>query len=492
MRYIRDRKQVLLLLFVCVFLLSLPILHSNNLHVGAPTLTGENRTEGYVFVTFDLSWENSWRGTEANNWDAAWIFVKFRIGGGEWQHAKLNNNGHLPGSGTPATVTAGLVNDDIPFEPSGNPAVGAFIYRSGDGFGTFSTTSNKLRWNYAAHGITNATTLEVNVYAIEMVYVPEGEFNVGGGGGYNAFTSTTINTSNATTHPTGVGSLGGQAGGYPTGITPPATSNWPNGYAAFYCMKYEISQQQYVDFLNSLTPTQSVNRVQSYIYYGSSLGYSRYSIIGDGLGNFSTVLPNVACNFITFNDGKAYSDWAGLRPMTELEYEKACRGNMLPTYWDFAWGENTIASTFYTLSNLGAVNEGIIGNYSTIFGNANSTNPNIYDNTPVFGPLRVGVFASNYQNSGRISSGGSFWGIMELTSNVADQCIAIDDPIARQFTGDHGDGNLDLNGNSQLFQSNGFSYRGGHFQFPRAVSEREYIQNNDHITDLFGFRAVRG
>src|SRR5438094_698442 len=31
-------------------------------------------------VTFDLSWQNSWRnaGTTAANWDAAWVFIKWR------------------------------------------------------------------------------------------------------------------------------------------------------------------------------------------------------------------------------------------------------------------------------------------------------------------------------------------------------------------------------------------------------------------------------
>jgi hypothetical protein len=37
-------------------------------------------------------------------------------------------------------------------------------------------------------------------------------------------------------------------------------ANWPNGFNAFYCMKYEVSQQGYVDFLNTLTYTQQVTR----------------------------------------------------------------------------------------------------------------------------------------------------------------------------------------------------------------------------------------
>ena len=84
------------------------------------------------------------------------------------------------------------------------------MYRSAEGFGTFSTMGNKLRWNYTAEGITADATVEVRVFAIEMVFVREGEFNVGGVGGfYNPFTSTTINTPDAKLIPSGIGSLGG-------------------------------------------------------------------------------------------------------------------------------------------------------------------------------------------------------------------------------------------------------------------------------------------
>lgn len=480
--------NILLLLF-CAAGLS-----ANNIQIGAPTLTGENRTEGYVFVTFDLSWENSWRGTEANNWDAAWVFVKFRIGGGEWQHAKLHNTGHLPGTGTPATISAGLINENIPFEPSGNPAVGAFIYRSGDGFGTFNTTANKLRWNYAAHGITNATSLEVNVYAIEMVYVPEGEFNVGGGGGYNAFTSTTINTANATTAPSGTGSLGGQAGGYPTGVNPPVSPNWPNGYDAFYCMKYEISQQQYVDFLNSLTPSQSGNRVPWFINSGYNY-YQEYrnGILGNGQGFYSTTKPYVPVCFLRYVDGSAFADWSGLRPMTELEYEKSCRGNQQPVEGEYAWGNSSyyhdpVNPSYYTLEFIDSENEGIASDYSLTVGNHASGFTIQFGE----GPIRVGSFAANGANTGRITSGSSYWGIMELSGNVIEQCIAVDDPLGRQFIGNCGDGMLDSSGGTSDFGSNYVKVRGGGFgDGLHTVSDRYFSRETSQYGYIMGFRCVR-
>ncbi|MEZ4685574.1 MAG: hypothetical protein R3B47_05775 [Bacteroidia bacterium] len=48
-------------------------------------------------------------------------------------------------------------------------------------------------------------------------------------------------------------------GGYPFGESAPVAA-WPNGFNAFYCMKYEISEQQWVDFFNSLTYPQQIER----------------------------------------------------------------------------------------------------------------------------------------------------------------------------------------------------------------------------------------
>ena len=43
-------------------------------------------------------------------------------------------------------------------------------------------------------------------------------------------------------------------------------------------------------------------------------------------------------NQVSFTDGLAYSDWAALRPITELEYEKAARGPSEPIPAEFVWG----------------------------------------------------------------------------------------------------------------------------------------------------------
>jgi formylglycine-generating enzyme required for sulfatase activity len=480
--------------FALLLLLGLTA-QANNITLGTPSLTGENRSQGYVFVTFDLSWENSWReSTGVANWDAAWVFVKYRIAGGEWQHAKLHNTGHLAGAGTPATVSARLIDDDTPFEPSGNPGLGVFIHRSADGVGAFTNTGVKLRWNYSADGIIDGASVEVRVFAIEMVYVREGAFNVGGGGGYDAFNSTTISTSDATTAPTGSGTLGGEAGGYPTGQVAPDNASWPNGYAAFYCMKYEVTQQQYVDFLNTLTQSQSSTR------YLNATGGNRNQVSGNTVGNYATTLPDVACNYLSWADGTAYADWSGLRPMTELEFEKACRGDQPAVIGEYAWGTADIVSSDYTLTNVGTANEGIATNYSTTMGNT------VYYPTKgaIGGSVRVGIFAAHGSNTGRVSAGASYWGIMELSGNLWERPITIGNAIGRTFRGTHGDGVLTSGGEANAatwpgLVGFGAGWRGGswiHDASNLQVSDRYFAGYfEDYFGDfgdlVIGFRAVR-
>ena len=58
---------------------------------------------GVGMITFDLAWDWSWRAAwevdaaqtggkdklKLENWDAVWVFVKYRLPGGSWRHAML-------------------------------------------------------------------------------------------------------------------------------------------------------------------------------------------------------------------------------------------------------------------------------------------------------------------------------------------------------------------------------------------------------------------
>src|SRR5690606_5363256 len=117
---------------------------------------------------------------------------------------------------------------------------------------------------------------------------------------------------------------------------------------------YEITQQQYVDFLNSLTRTQQSNRIVATIANAATSppsgwrfrmfpGGAPFPQNGNGIACPSTFTANepiqfmcdlnnngtggdandgqwIACNYLLPADVSAYLDWSGLRPMTELEF----------------------------------------------------------------------------------------------------------------------------------------------------------------------------
>ena len=428
---------------------------ANNLAISNISLTGQDTVNNFILVQFDITWDNSWRVTgDPNNWDAVWVFVKYRVDGGPWKHARLNTTGHTPVSGsTIETPTDGT---------------GVFIYRSSDGTGTLTLMGVQLRWNYGADGLDdNESNVEVRVLGIEMVYVPQGAFAAGDGSTtpLNNFTLTTINTADATVMPSGTGSLGGEAGGYPTGQTAPDNASWPNGFGAFYMQKYEISQGQYAEFLNLLTYNQQVGRTESApsdaagtpalfassrnaieiqtpgvasttpaVYANDFNGNGVYDEDGDG--------QDVACNFLSWADGAAYADWAGLRPMTELEYEKASRGTSLPVADEYAWGSTSLHVTAYTITNDGQANATV--NAGTGPGNAS------YSTTDgsINGPLRVGIFAASIATPSREESGATFYGVMEMSGNLWERSVTIGNATGLLFTGTHGNGGLDANGDA--------------------------------------------
>lgn len=473
-------------LMFCLFILVNHISYSNNISLSNISLTDQNTAGHYTMVKFDISWDNSWRTSSApNNWDAAWVFVKYRTNSGPWHHAWLNNTGHINPAGS--TILTGMLDPSLPFDPNNNPGLGVFIYRDTYGTGTFSITGVKLRWNYGANGLEDNAIIDIRVYSIEHVFIPQGSFFAGSGGTetsafykYPAVTNPyQIASEDEITVGTAANNLYYSSSTYGGDRLGPIPAAFPKGYKAFYCMKYEISQQGYVDFLNSLSTTQASNR---YSYSGIS---NRYGITVSG-GVYSTAYPFVACSYINWADLAAYLDWCGLRPLTELEFEKSCRGNLPPVPDEYAWGTTEIAGNPYTISNSGANNENIISNYSTSSGNA-SYNVTTPYNGSINGPLRVGIFAGNSSNTGRITSGAAYYGIMEMSGNLLEHFVTVGNPAGRLFTGVHGNGELNTAGNADVtnwpgISSLGAGFRGGYwfyYAWYLRVSERSGAAGTD-------------
>lgn len=416
---------------------------------------------GNAPINFDISWNNSWRSTSngapaPNNWDAAWVFVKFRKNGGDWKHASFNNTGHTVPSG--ASLDVGLADTGASFNIATNPGVGVFIYRSSDGTGTFSKSGFSLSWKYTQDGVGTGDTIDLRVFAIEMVYVPDGAFFAGDNGtSTGALQQGTSDTdpwyigseSSITTNNnagTGTGLAETAAEYYVPGgsITIPAA--FPKGYGKFYMMKGELSQSQWISFFNALTATQKSTRdITSSSGKNSDSLTNRNNVSWGGTGD--ATLPDqgsgatygtVAMNFIGWADLTAYLDWAGLRPMSEFEFERAARGPYRTVSGEYPWGSTSITQA-YTISNSGTASESAQSDANSVHG----------DHASIQGPMRVGAMA--YNHTTRITSGAGYYGSLNLADNVQERCVTIATSTGRSFEARyHGNGALDSSGNPDV------------------------------------------
>jgi formylglycine-generating enzyme required for sulfatase activity len=395
---------------------------------------------------------------------------------------------------------------------STNPVVGIFMYRTNDGFGTFTANDVRLRWNYADNGASSGDVIEIRVLAIEMVYIPDGAFYAGDNAtSPNAFrekstgdndpwyisSEAAIATTAATTgnyyYP---GGLGGDAAD--SVFTIPAA--FPKGYGPFYMMKGEISQGQYIAFFNTLTSTQKAERDitgnhNSFRGKNTDSISMRNNISWTGSGEATLnggTHSGVAMNFMSWADLTALLDWSGLRPMSELEYEKSGRGSRGPTSpiaavsGEYAWGNST-ATGATSITNDGSSSErGQVGSNITCGNGA-----------AVQGPLRVGNFAMGVTS--RVASGAGFYGVMELSGNLYEIAVTVGSSTGRAFEGRyHGDGVLASGGGHNVTSwpgSGGFGLRGASWNYACTAS---YLSSRvfgaasfPNREDYIGGRGVR-
>jgi formylglycine-generating enzyme required for sulfatase activity len=498
-----QQKSMLMLAMIATFFSSVSIIGNtawaNNLQVENVTLTDKNTTSDYVNIQFDISWDNSWNLAGSStpfNWDAAWVFAKWKYTlGGHWNHCTLSTTvlHHTAPSGS--QIDASFSKDD--------DGRGVFIYRSSTGTGANNWDSVKLRWNYGTDGVGDNDVVEIKVFAIEMVYIPTGAFYLGDGLSTGTFSQTGSNTTvQITTNPVvvkcedtnyddaqleGSGILvDGDSGIDMDGTTTVDNPDYPTGYSAFYIMKYEISQGQYADFLNTLTSAQDGNRFPNRADYRHT--------IGGTYGSRSAGRPDRACNYLSWDDGCAYADWSSLRPMTELEFEKACRGILSSVSGEYAWGTTTIVpDVSLTLSGIEDGTETVTTDVSAgaaVYG----YNLHIGGDGDL-GPLRCGIFATATSN--RVSAGASYYGVMEMSGNVIEKAVTLGNSAGRSFTGRHGNGAIDSNGDADVSNwpgsdAVGSGLRGGYWHNDTTylhVSYRSYAASADGGGSYRGFHA---
>lgn len=479
---------------------------ANNVQVGVPSLPTTTTLQ------FTIQWDNSWRiASGPTNWDAVWLFVKYQdCATNLWKHVDLST------VAVNHTVT-GTQLEVIPVS---------------DGKGVYLRLNTNVITNVTSATVTLkfATLVDAaynyQVFGIEMVNIPQGDFYVGDGTkGTSSFGFSDLNPfppkliTSAIQNTTGLGAATNyQVNNY--GSTAPLPTTFPLGWNSFYCMKYEVSQEQYASFLNTLTYDQQINRTAN--SPNSAMGTlaiasatnSRNGIriqtpgllnnipavYGNDLNANNTFNEaadgqNIACNWLQWSDLTAYLDWAALRPMTEFEFEKVCRGTAVPLANENAWGTSTILQ-----AHAGALTgSATSAELSTVSG------PGLCAygiNSTASGPLRCGFAATATTN--RAQAGSSFYGVMDMSGNVAEQCIGGYNFNFSAFTAAVGDGSLSTVGSCNIVNcpstgggQQGALTRGGDWFtsgiFTTNVSDRGLMTNNynsfrDHRV---GGRGVR-
>lgn len=449
----KDAQLFSKFIFVVIFLtLFLSSAHANNLNISNVTLADRNPSANTVAVQFDASWENSWKSKI--NHDAVWL--TFRLDSPSVSPL-VKNLCQITASGlSPLGTSAGSNTNLEIYVPADKR--GAFLRPSAFGSNaSMSTTSAKVILDYSGCGFSDNDTVHVSVFGLEMIYVPQGAFYAGD---YDTSTAAldegsadsdswyiaseaAISVSNPASNGYRYVS-GGQGGENATGSTFTIPADFPKGYKAFYAMKYEITEGQWAEFLDSIPSADRLNRdltdnlhkTADTVKYRNTISCSGSPLI------CSTQRPARAVNYLTWMDLSAFLDWAALRPMTELEFEKISRGPVLASPGEYAWGSTDIAAA----ATISGANENGAEAVSTTNANAHYNNTTLTGGDTssgadyAQGPLRVGIFATS--SSTRVTAGAGYYGAMDLSGNLSERTVTIGNAGGRSFVGTHGDGVL--------------------------------------------------
>ena len=490
------------------------LLLSGNLFTNNLQITGISVNQTAKTVSFSVSWDNSWNiaGTGVpNNWDAVWIFVKYKdcnaTSAIPFTHGSLSNV--LANHTIPATLEAMTsvnwngtsgITESVAQGATLDFTDGIMLRPKVTGTGTLAASTVVLNIP-ALPGV--GTNLSVNVFGIEMVYVPQGDFTIGDGSGVTAAVnsflgSNVLNSASMTV--TGAFETGASTfymnnepvGSVLTVNNVPAA--FPKGNYGFYMTKYEITEGQYMEFLNTLGTAQQTTRAPG--SFGTNRNQLQQAVLP-----YSTTRPDRAQNFLGWADVTAYLDWACLRPGSETEFEKACRGNG-STLGEYAWGNLVIApgTTF-----AGAATEN--GTETFIAGNCTYGNGTYTNGDGATGPARVGIYATS--SSTRQTAGASYFGIMDMSGNVMEYYVGIHSTGANNLlTRTWGDGTLDAAGQQNVggwpaynvatanaSAANFIGLRGGAYSNAVAqlqVSDRNYMYVNPNQAGRAAANGGRG
>lgn len=472
-------KQLYLLIVGSLLFISQTF--ANNLVIsGTPSFSSANQT-----LTFTMAWDNSWCiNAGPSNWDGVWIFVKRQncSGNNAWVHQKLSTTSadHLAklasNSATSTDVQVDAVADGM----------GVFVRRIGTNVvGNVPSQIVTIKLGGTNPTITTGNTDNFEIIGVEMVYVPQGQFYAGdgrssNGSNFSAGTAAQPKQITAAIQAAGIGSALNYTSSTAYGCPTPLPSTFPLGYDGFYCMKYEATTGVFLEFINSLSYDQQASHLiengtsnlpnVSGSWFDRNNEYTHWTRVGT-VGTYNTVsavfinnFPWATQGYMSWRQTAAFLDWSGLRPMTEFEFEKACRGTLTTVANEYPWGSTVVTSTTGAASNW------------------NNPNSNY---TIVDGPLfyccwngisqRPGAFAKSTTN--RVQSGATYYGIMDMAGNLFEQCVGGAGYDYSSFTTTNGDGVLTALGSANTV---GWPTNGG-------VNSGTIIRGNWFDSNVLGY-----
>jgi len=293
------------------------------------------------------------------------------------------------------------------------------------------------------------------------VYIPQGPFYVGDGVSVASLRKFSSNVDpwfiesegTITTTATSAGSYWysstGASGESAAGSIFTIDAGFPKGYAAFYVMKYPVTEGQWVEFFNGISSSGKTNRDitasnATYGGKGTDNVIKRNTVSWSGSGDATTSREDRAMSYLGWVDLAAYLDWVGLRPMSELEYEKIARGPLDSVPGEYAWGSSANLTAGVTFS--GSPEDG-----NEAFTSANLANANFGSTTfqggDVYlgaqysqGPVRPGIFATS--SSSRERAGAGYYGVMDLTGNLYEMTVTIGNTFGTTYYAMQGDGSI--------------------------------------------------
>lgn len=468
---------------VCYFALGL-ILICSSLFANNLQFTNFQQKDPSTF-SVEISWENAWNleGIKApNNHDAVWVFLKYQAADGEWKHADLKS-----GISLSSRLEVLSVDDQK----------GLFVKLAAPDSGNVLPSMLEINLSVLPESPVN-----FRLFGIEMVAVNEGPFWLGDEQSFYHLLSLPDSSVYMVEGEEAIveGSLGAKELYAPHGTIPAV---YPKGYAPFYAMKYEITQGQYRDFLNCLSFSQQTSRTNLthirqanfFALVASQTALRRNGIYLKETGSDPNI-PGVfvcnanpdqlmnafddgqdrACNQLNWEDICAYLDWAALRPLSELEFEKATRGPAFPIARGFAWGTDQVIDANTVLED-GTSTERVEEEATEMAGLAS------HGYLGPDGPLRSGFGGS--ASSSRLQIGGSYYGILEMSGNLWELVVNVDS-LGLAFEGTHGNGELSEEGAfdvSDWPRGAGAGHRGGALNSgivgpyrDLAISDRFYIE----------------